>query len=102
MAVAYMMKFEGGTLGQYDRVIEMMGFEPRGTGAEGGLFHWVARTEDGILVVDVWESDEQFNRFAEEQIGPITQQVGVPGPPLVTRYEVHNTLVAPKFAAALA
>lgn len=103
MAVAYEMRFEGATLDQYDRVIELMGFEPGGVGPiEGAVFHWVAKTDDGILVVDVWESDEQFNRFAEEQIGPYTKQVGIPKPPEITRYEVHNTLVAPKFAAALA
>lgn len=62
---------------------------------------WVAKTDDGIRVVDVWESDEQFNRFAEEKIGPYTQQVGIPKPPQVTCHEVHNTLVAPKFAAAV-
>jgi hypothetical protein len=39
------------------------------------------------------ESDERFNKFAEEQIGPYTQQVGLPAPPSITRYEIHNTLV---------
>lgn len=103
MAVAYEMRFEGATLEQYDRVLELMGFEHGGVGArDGGIFHWVAKTDDGILVVDVWESDEQFNRFAEQEIGPYTQQAGIPNPPVITRREVYNTLVAEKFAAAVA
>jgi hypothetical protein len=99
MAVAYMMRFEGATLEQYDRVIELMGFT-EGVGADGGVFHWSAKTDEGILVVDVWESDEQFNRFSHEHIGPITREAGVPHPPIVTRYDVHNTLVGPKYAAS--
>jgi len=99
MAVAFKMKFEGATLEQYDQVMELMGLSDGGPTPDGAIFHWVAKTDDGILVVDVWETDAQFNRFAEEQIGPYTQQVGIPAPPVVTRYEVHNTLVGDKVAA---
>ena len=100
MAVAFEMRFEGATLEQYDRVIELMGFTPNGACANGGIFHWVAQTDDGIVVVDVWERDEQFNRFAEEQIGPLHAQVGVTAPPVITRYEVHSTLLSPSLAQA--
>ena len=93
MAVAFKMKFEGATLEQYDRVMELMGLDQGDSSPDGAVFHWVSATDDGIVVVDVWESDEQFNKFAAEQIGPYTQQVGIPAPPVITRYEVHNTLV---------
>jgi hypothetical protein len=102
MAVAIEMRFRGATVEQYDEVIRQMGFEPGGVGAvDGGIFHWAAPTDDGLVVVDVWESDEQFDRFAQEQIGPLTQAAGI-APPEVTRYHVHNTLVSPAFAAARA
>ena len=101
MAVAYKMRFRGATLEQYDRVLELMGFEHGGTvAAEGAIFHWVTKTDDGILVVDVWESDEAFKRFADEQISPYTQQAGFPAEPEITRHEVYNTLVSSKIAAA--
>ena len=93
MAVAFTMKFEGATLEQYDRVMELMGLDQGDTAPEGSVFHWAAATDNGIVVVDVWETDDQFNAFAAEQIGPYTQQVGIPSPPTVTRYEIHNTLV---------
>ena len=99
MAVAFEMRFEGATLEQYDQVMELMGLTDGTNKPEGAIFHWVAKTDDGIVVVDVWESDEQFHRFAEEQIGPFTQQVGIPGPPVTTRYLVHNTLGAESSAA---
>ncbi len=100
MAVAYKMRFEGATLEQYDQVMQLMGLTAGAEPPAGAIFHWVAETEDGIVVVDVWESDEQFNRFAEEQIGPFTAQVGIAGPPKTTRFEVHNLLGAGVGAAA--
>lgn len=94
MAVAVKLNFRGATLDQYDQVVKEMGFTPGGQGAPGGLFHWVTETGDGIRVVDVWESKEQFERFAQEEIGPKTQQAGFPSPPEITFHEVHNHLTA--------
>ncbi len=94
MAVAVQLDFRGGTLEQYDQVIEKMGLQPGGPGGPGSLFHWVTRTEDGIRVTDVWESQEAFDAFANEKIGPITQEVGVPNPPEIQVFEVHNYLTA--------
>lgn len=51
-------------------------------------------TEDGLRVTDVWETREQFEQFAEAKIGPITQEVGIPGPPQITFHDVHNYLTA--------
>lgn len=93
MAVAFKMRFTGATTDQYDQIIELMGFGDGIAEADGAISHWVAKTDDGLLVVDVWESDEQFQLFSEEQIGPYTQQVGITEPPVITRHEVHNHLV---------
>ncbi len=94
MAVAVTMTFEGATLEQYDQVIDKMGLKPGGPGPEGALFHWVARTPTGLLVTDVWQTQEQFDAFAANQIGPITAAVGIPNPPTVTTYEVHSYITA--------
>jgi hypothetical protein len=83
------MDFAGGDIQKYEQVIEKMGLRAGGPGPTGILFHWVTRTDDGIRVTDVWESPEQFQKFAEEQIGPFTQEVGLPQPSMQT-YEVHN------------
>jgi hypothetical protein len=70
--------------------IAEMGLTSGGPGPPGALFHWVTLTEDGTLqVTDVWESREQFEAFAEEQIGPYTAEVGLPEPAM-THHEVHN------------
>jgi hypothetical protein len=92
MAIAVQQDFPGGTLAQYDQVVQKMGFRPGGPGAPGGLFHLVTKTDSGIRVVDVWESRDQFEKFAAAKIGPLTAQVGITQPPKITFFEVHNYL----------
>jgi hypothetical protein len=87
MAVGFILEFPGGTLEQYDQVIEKM--QLGGKTASGGQFHAAGQTADGIRVVDVWDSDEAFQKFADEQIGPITQEMGLPEPK-ITRIEEHR------------
>ncbi|MBM7798562.1 hypothetical protein JOE57_001483 [Microlunatus panaciterrae] len=94
MAIAVVMDFTGGTLEQYDQVIEKMHFTPGGPGAAGGLFHWSTATPDGVRVTDVWQTREQFEAFSRDQIGPVTMEVGIPGPPAITVYDVHSYLTA--------
>ncbi len=92
MAVGVQLDFRGATLEQYDQVIDKMGFRPGGPGPPGEQFHWVTKTDDGIRVTDVWDSREAFDKFAQEKIGPMSQEVGIPGPPETTYFEVHNYL----------
>jgi hypothetical protein len=93
MAIAVQLHFAA-TLAQYDQVIEKMGFKKGGSGPPGLISHWVTATADGLQVTDVWESREQFDKFSEAKIGPITQEVGIPGPPRSEFFEVHNYLTA--------
>ncbi len=53
---------------------------------EGLLAHIAGQGESTFRVVDVWESEEALNRFAEI-IVPILREVGVEGDP-----EVYPTL----------
>jgi hypothetical protein len=94
MAVAVEMHFKGLTLDDYDRVVEVMGFERGGQTPAGALFHWVTKTDDGIRVTDVWQDKETFGRFAEETIGPKMAEVGLDSQPEITFHEVHNYLIA--------
>jgi len=84
------MDFEGATLDQYDQVCEKMGLTPKGPGPAGAISHYATMTDSGLRVVDVWESREQFDKFAQEQIGPFSAEVGLPGPPAMQFFEVHN------------
>ena len=63
------MAFRGATLDQYDQILQKMGLEQGGPTPPGAISHFVTKTDDGIRVVEVWESQEVFQRFAQEQIG---------------------------------
>jgi hypothetical protein len=89
MAVGLILDFKGGTLDQYDQIVERM--DLGGKVPPGAIFHWVAATDDGIRVVDVWEDRATFDKFAQEKIGPFSAEVGAPQPE-ITEYAVHNTL----------
>jgi hypothetical protein len=90
MAVALVLDFKGATLDQYDQVVEKM--DLGGKTAPGGIFHWVTATDDGFRVVDLWEDRATFDKFAEEKIGPIGAEVGIPNPPEIKEIPVHNYL----------
>ena len=92
MAVAVEMNFRKATLEQYDQVLQKMGLTPAGATPPEAISHWVAETDDGIRVVDVWETREAYDRFAQEQVGPYSAEVGITEPPEIRFYEVHNYL----------
>ncbi|MFD1211131.1 hypothetical protein ACFQ36_03615 [Arthrobacter sp. GCM10027362] len=93
MAVAAIMEFPEGTLAQYDEAIRKLNFTPGGPGAAGGLFHWVARTGNGIRITDVWQSREQFEAYYRDHVTPVASEVGLQFGE-VTLVEVHNYLTA--------
>lgn len=90
MTVAVQMDFEGATIEQYDQICGKMGLAPKGPGPAGAISHFVTKTESGIRVVDVWATQEQFEKFAQDQIGPYSADVGLPNPPVLQFFEVHN------------
>lgn len=86
---AYTLDFPGGTKEQYDKVLEKMNLV--GKTAQGGIFHLASVTPEGVRVFDVWESKEAFDKFLQEKLLPITQELGIKaGQPHV--WEVYNIL----------
>lgn len=54
---------------------------------DGILSHSAGPTADGWRVIDVWESEEAFQRFGEV-IGPVLQELDYPGQPQL--FELRN------------
>ena len=52
----------------------------------------MAQTDEGFRVVDVWETQEAYDQFAAEQIGPYSAEAGITDAPETRVYEVHNYL----------
>ena len=57
MAVAVEMNFRGATIEQYDEILGKMGLTPGGSTPPGAISHWVAKTDEGMRVVDVWRRE---------------------------------------------
>ena len=78
MTIARTFKGHGWTLGQYDELIARM--DLGGHTAPGVLFHWAGETADGIVAVDVYDSRDAADRLAQEKVGPIAAELGLPMP----------------------
>ena len=96
MAVVSMMRISGdtdelaGKLEQIDSVARELA--PK----HGGLANIVARTDDGILVINLWEHDQGRHDMAEEpQIREALQSAGLPAPAF-EGYEVIALHVLPE------
>jgi hypothetical protein len=89
MAVGVQLDFRGSTLEEYDLAMESLGLLPGGPAARDQLFHWVTKTDDGVRVIDVWESPEAFETFWIARVRPVLAEIGV-DPPETQFFEVHN------------
>ncbi|WP_030273063.1 hypothetical protein [Streptomyces sp. NRRL B-24484] len=90
MAVLVEVDLPGATTEQYEEFRERLA-------REDGIFagcpaHVAAVTGDGVRVVDLWDSAESMNRFAERMraLG-----IGVPGVPYRV-HEVHRHDLSPQ------
>ena len=90
MPVAIEMDFPGGTAAQYDAVMVDMNLQ--GQAPEGARFHSAGPSPTGWQVIDCWDDPAAFDRFAEEQIGPYSREVGITEPPQMRVHDVHNHL----------
>jgi len=90
--VAVQLGFRNVTIGQYDQINERLGSLPGGPAWHEELFHWVTATDDGFRVVDVWETREAFEQFAQEKLRPVYEDVGVASEPEIQFFDVHNYL----------
>lgn len=88
-AIAMLIEFPGTNLSQYDRVVARLNL--KGRTYKGGLFHVAGATDDGVRIVDVWESQAAFDAFLEQKLAPALEAEGME-PPQVKSWEVHSTL----------
>ena len=83
-------RFRGGTADQYDNTVAVV--HPEGGLPPGQTFHAAGPTEDGWVVVAIWDSRESWDRFRDETLLPGLQQAedGLLGPPDETTFQIHN------------
>lgn len=90
MAVAMMVDNPEGSQEVYDRIRAHLGLEK----PAGGIFHIAGPSPTGgWRVLEVWESEEQANRFFQERFVPALQELGLAGtPPRREFWPVHHAM----------
>jgi hypothetical protein len=95
--VPVVLVHEGVTQEQYEESIRRLTGgknrmeSPADWPVEGLLAHIPGQGEKGFRVVDVWESEDALNSFAEKLM-PILQDIGVQGQPEI--YPAHTYVSA--------
>ncbi len=92
MPVGVRIDLPGATLDWYDQAVATMGYLPGGPIVSGALSHWVVETDDGICIVEVWESKEAFKGNAAQRSQEVVDEIGVPGQVAIEFFDVHNYL----------
>ena len=85
---------QGAKLEHYDAVSERVGTDK----PEGARVHIAGATDGGFMVIEVWDSVEDVNRYMEQGVGKeplgqaiqaVMQGTGLPEPK-ITEFEVHT------------
>jgi len=81
MAVGFVMDIPDGDQEFYDTVCRTMNWPE--DWPDGQIGHYAGPTDGGWRVVDIWESREHFERFAQERLMAAVQEAsGGQAPPL--------------------
>jgi hypothetical protein len=91
MAIGLRIKFVDGTKEQYDAVNSQMDIEANPP--DGLIFHAAGPIEDGLGVIDFWESRGKFDEFLANRLGPAIEELGdraPQGPPDIKEFPVYN------------
>ncbi|PYQ77588.1 MAG: hypothetical protein DMG04_00025 [Acidobacteria bacterium] len=86
------MEWPGVTPEQYNRVMSNLGLDKNPPA--GAVFHVAGFTGGSARIVDIWDSQQAFERFQKDRLTAAVQKAGITGQPKVQFYPVHN-LFAP-------
>ena len=93
MAIAIIVEIPGGTLEQYEQVSEAMRLKDVEEAPAGMMIHFAGLAGDSLVVIDVWESREAYDRPPRRERGPrsSTRSVGNLPPYTHREFEVYKT-----------
>lgn len=91
MAVLYIVDNPSASTELYDKVRARLKDEGQPSGA---LYHIAAKREGGgLIVVEVWESEEARERWSPK-VDKAISELGGPARPKPQKYQIHNILSA--------
>jgi hypothetical protein len=89
MATVMKMHWPEVTKEQYERARKEVNWE--GNQPKGAKYHVAWFGSDGLHVLDVWNSAQDFETFSRTRLMPVVQKIGVKGQPKVDLHEAHAT-----------
>ena len=90
MAIGVVFDATGVTQEQYRQVLEQV--FPSDQPTPGLRFHAAGMGDDGLVVFEIWESQEDLDRFFNERLGAALQGAGITVQPRIV--EIINTMSA--------
>lgn len=82
MAVGMLLAGEGVTEESYKQLTEEMFGRfpmPEDQSPDGLILHSAGQGQQGWYIYDIWESQEHFQRFVEEKLGPASASIDAAG-----------------------
>jgi hypothetical protein len=98
MATVMSMRWDGVTPAQYDAVRAALRWDedpPAGLQMHAAWFDG-----DALHVMDLWESEQHWDTFLAERLGPAVGQAGMTGRPETRVLPAHRRYVAPGVTGA--
>ena len=95
MADGLILEFEGIGVDEYRAVNRALGIDPdtgEGDWPDGLLFHGAGATPGGLIVYEVWESQDAQGRFMNGRLMTALQEGGITAGP--SRVQWHQVLAS--------
>src|SRR5205809_7441703 len=91
MSTVILMEWTGVTQNQYNQVMRTLDLDKNPPA--GAIFH-VAGFKAGTLhLLDIWESQQVFEKFQKDRLAAAVQKAGITSQPKVQFYPAHNIYV---------
>jgi hypothetical protein len=94
MATVMLLHWPEATVELYERV--RRGADWEGNRPQGAQLHVAGWAEDGLHILDIWDTPGDFQAFFEARVLPIVQAEGVTSQPDVKMFDLHG-IYAPSF-----
>lgn len=93
-AVIAIMEIDGMTTGDYDAIVADMAAHAGDGSGHPAVSHAAAVGENGLVVVDVWGSEQEFGKFGQDELAP---RMGGSAARLKARFaKLHKRIAAKK------
>lgn len=100
MATVMLMHWPEVSIEQYEQARKEINWE--GNVPQGAKFHVAWMGNDGFHVLDLWESQADFDRFTQERLMPGIQKLGIQGQPRVEFFKAQAFFAPDVQTAAMA